>query len=317
MEDAVFTLVNDYYQYLRSSQGHFRKSDVPFTSNEFIMYSRGIWGNFVAKRFGRRAMLRSWDFIRDYRPLEAIDNALQEAGSGFRQAFGEWGVWNFYTGVRSNPDRYYPEGVFYPLMLESAKGFTPPSRVIMDSLRYLSSRYYDIVGGQAPLKLITSNINIPAALANNNSYFAFSYLLNTSAIGGGYVPTASRIFVKFSVTDPFNWVNVVDTSAVTVLYPLPKTVPFPNPFAVNGSSTLKIPINNFGLTQGTLSIFSVSMDLVYSATKSSLYKASLGQQVFEWNGRHDTGEIAKSGIYVYVLDLPTGTIKGKFALVRN
>jgi len=317
MEDAVFTGVNDYYQYLRSSQGHFRRPDVAFTSNGLIMYSRGIWGNFVAKRFGSQTMLRSWEYVRDYRPIEAIDNALRDVGSGFRQAFGEWSVWNYYTGERANPAKFYPEGSFYPLMIESAKGFSPPSRSFIDSLRSLSSRYYDIAGGQVPLKLITSNINIAAALSNNSLSFPFSYLLNTSRVDESYVPTASRIYVKFDVPDRLNWVNVIDTSDVNVLLPPPRETVFPNPFVAQGMTTIKIPIGNFGKTQGTLSVFSASMDLVFSASASSVYTTSIGQQVFEWNGRNNDQQLAASGIYFYVLELPTQTLTGKFALLRK
>ena len=60
MEDVVYTGVNDYYQYLRSSQSQFRHPEVPFTSNGNIEYSRGIWGQFIAKRFGTNAMRWAW-----------------------------------------------------------------------------------------------------------------------------------------------------------------------------------------------------------------------------------------------------------------
>ena len=58
MEDVVFPAVKDYLQYTSSSEGHFANPGVPFNSDDFIMYSRAIWAHFVAKRFGRDAMLR-------------------------------------------------------------------------------------------------------------------------------------------------------------------------------------------------------------------------------------------------------------------
>ncbi|MBX2992209.1 MAG: hypothetical protein KF749_13730 [Bacteroidetes bacterium] len=317
MEDAVFTEVNDYYSYLRSSQGHFRNPGVPFNANSFIMYSRGIWGIFVENRYGSGTMLRSWENIRVYRPLEAIDNALQSAGAGLRQAFGEWSVWNFFTGMRSNPARYYPEGTFYPLILETALGFSQPSRSITDSLRALSTRYYDVVGGQTPLKLFTSNINIPVALTGSAAMFPYTYLLNTSKVDERYVATGSGIYVKFDVPDGFNWINVVDTSGVVVSPAVARDLAFPNPFIPTGTNSLKVPIRTFGVTQGTLSIFTTSMDLVYSVSKSSTYTTALGQQTFEWNGRTITGDFASSGVYLYILTLPHETITGKFALIRK
>jgi hypothetical protein len=45
--------------------------------------------------------------------------------------------------------------------------------------------------------------------------------------------------------------------------------------------------------------------------------ASFNQQVFRWNGRRDDGEVAASGIYVYVLEHGGQESVGKFALVRK
>ena len=65
MEDVVWAQqVNDYYQYETSPQGHFANPWVSFNSTEGnIEYSRSIWGHFIAKRFGRDAMLRTWEEI--------------------------------------------------------------------------------------------------------------------------------------------------------------------------------------------------------------------------------------------------------------
>ncbi len=76
MEDVVFPAVKDYLQYTSSSEGHFANPGVPFNSDDFIMYSRAIWAHFVAKRFGRDAMLQTWRKISLAPPLQAIDLAL-------------------------------------------------------------------------------------------------------------------------------------------------------------------------------------------------------------------------------------------------
>lgn len=317
MEDVVFTEVNDYYQYLRSGQGHFQNPHVRFTASTFIMYSRGIWGNFVAKQYGRETMLQTWNAITLYRPLQAIDVALQQKGSGLRMAFGEWSLWNFYTGSRADTSRYYPEGTFYPHVREMAVGFSPPSRALVDSIPALSTRYHDVVGGQTALKLLTANINMPAALGGSGVYHPFTYLFNSNRIDQDYLPTASGIYVKFDVADRSHWISVLDTSSIQVTPPSPKTVAFPNPFIPDGTTTLKIPVGNFGSTQGTLSIYASSMDLVVSYSTLSVYTTALGQQVFSWDGRNDSRELAASGVYLYVLQLPDQTITGKFVLIRR
>ena len=64
MEAVCYPDVDDYIQYVQSSSGQFANPGVPFNTSSIIMYSRGIWGHFIAKRFGPEAMRRSWEEIQ-------------------------------------------------------------------------------------------------------------------------------------------------------------------------------------------------------------------------------------------------------------
>ena len=313
MEDVVFTEVNDYYEYLRSSQGHFRNPGVPFTSSQLIMYSRGIWGHFVEKRFGRDAMRNTWVEMAAARPVQAIDLALQGYGSNLRLAFAEWTLWNFFTSARSNPVLYYPEGENYPVIWQTTNAFAPPSITVGGSASALSSQYFDIVSPQDTLTLALANIN--AENQDPNATFTYAYQLNANRINESYKETASGIFVKLEVPDPTNWYSWEIHKGV-VGPAVAAGRPFPNPFRTNGNRSVYIPVNSSSLVTGTMSIFSVSMDLIYSATVASVTPQP-GNQAFSWNGRTLDNTIAPTGMYIYLIDLPDQQLMGKFALIRE
>lgn len=317
LEDALYTDVNDYYQYLLGSSmnpGHFRRPDITFTSNAFIMYSRGVWCIFLAKRYGRDVIRATWEQIRNARPLTAMDEALAQEpyNSNLRSAFAEWSAWNYFTKTRSDSVLYYPEGSAYPDVTRSARDFSPPQRTIDDQVSAFGSRYYDIVStrGQT-LALVLTNLNMPAALARNDSPFSFSLLLNEMRPDESYVPTSANIFIKVSVSDPTNWF-VKDLSGFSAVESV-----FPNPFLVDGKGFINFPVAALSPVAGTLSIYTSSFDLAYSGKQTSVYMPQLGRHVFRWNGKTLDNRTANSGVYIYVLETPTQTLKGKFVVVKR
>ena len=305
MEDVVFPQVKDYLQYTSSGEGHFANPQVPFNSDDFIMYSRAIWAHFVAKRFGKDAMLRSWEEIRVAPPLQAIDLALSKPPyySGFKNAFAEWTVWNYFTGARSDSVLYYPEGANYPEIVSSAIEFVPPSQSLGGSLAALSSAYYNINAGAQVSPFLVSNINFDSAVAGYTSTFPYSYSLVEDQ--------GSSISSYLIVPDPSNWYSKILVAGKIDLDP------FPNPFRANGLNQINIPVNGTGPMTGTLSIFSSDMKLVYSGILSSKLSTILGGQVLQWNGVKNNNEVVSSGIYIYFIQLQGQSIKGKFAVLRK
>ncbi len=311
MEDVVFPGIDDYFQYLYSNDSQFRHPEVRFTSNGFIMYSRGVWCHFLADRYSRDLVRLSWENVGSVPPLDAMDEALGAPpyATTFRNAFAEWMLWNYYTGPRNIPGRYYPEGSYYPAIFQSVYGFSPPSRAIADSLEALAAHYHQVVYNSSTLTLALANINIDAARAGAYGPFGYTYLLDIAARDAGYVGTAAGIYVKLVVESQSDWFSWAGASA------LRDEVPFPNPFHADGAGSVYIPVAATGPVEGTLSIFSTSMERVYSATLTSTFV--LGKYAFGWSGRNDDNIPAPSGVYLFYLELPDKTIKGKFALIRK
>jgi len=305
MEDVVFPAVKDYLQYTSSVEGQFANPQVPFNSNDFIMYSRAIWGHFIAKRFGLDAMLQTWRDISLVPPLQAIDMALSAPpyNSSFKSAFAEWTVWNYFTGARSDSLHYYPEGALYPEIVSIPIYFAPPSQSLGGSLFALSSAYYDVSDGTETLPFLISNINLDSGIVRYPLTFPYSY----SLVENQNSPLSSNL----TVSDPSNWYSMFLVGGNTILDP------FPDPFRPDGSRVVNLPVNGMSPVTGTLSIFSSDMKLVYSGTLSTRPSTLFRGQVFQWNGIKSDNFIASSGIYIYFIQTQSQSIKGKFALLRK
>jgi hypothetical protein len=303
MEDAVFTGVNDYLQYLRSASGHFRHPELSFMTNDFIMYSRGIWGHYVAKRFGRDAMRKCWEEVRNVRPPLAIDaTLLHHYRVSFRNAFVEWSTWNRFTSTRSDTVLYYPEAHLYPRVVGVAVDFTSSTRNVSGAMRAFAAQYVDIDTRVDKFPIV--NLNLDAALNAPNTEFSYTLQLATTKLDESYSMIGDRVFAKLAVSDAVNWFMPGAVGSAS---------PFPNPFHANGKSVISFPSPT--TASGTLSIFTLSMDLTHIS--STFPKSINGMNVFQWNGTNENGDVAASGVYFYVIDAGGERIVGKFALLRK
>jgi hypothetical protein len=318
VEDVAYTDVNDYYGYLHAPWSHFRYPETAFASgSNVIMYSRGIWGQYVQKRHGVDAMRRTWEFIRQGRPALAIDNALRELGSSFPEGFAEWVLWNHFTGERSDPVRYYPEGANFPIIAQTPVDFSPPTRQLNGSLSPLSARYYQVMYGQDTLTLAVANTNLASSFGSGSS-FAYTLTISDAQTDPSYQPTGTGLYVKLDVADPVNWETWIIVGNMVNDGPrvmAGEGTPFPNPFRAGGPSSLFIPVASESPQEGTLYIYSAAMDLVFDAGMMS--HSVRGRQAFEWTGRTNTGELAESGVYVFVVNLQNRVVTGKVALIRE
>ncbi len=310
MEDVVYTDVNDYVQYTNSQNGHFAQPNVSFASNDFIMYSRSVWCHYLAKKFGRDIVRQIWQEIGNLRPLSAMDAvfAQQQYASSLRNAFAEWSTWNYFTGARNDSVSCYPEGRNYRTLTPAFSGFSAPSRTIVGTVSPFGSRYYDVGG---VLSLVVTNVNLSAANADDAQTFSFSLQLNSKRVDDSYFPTVAQIFVKLEAPDLTNWF-AKDLFGVSGAQS-----PFPNPFLVGENRFLHFPLATPNQVAGSVTVYSTSMDLVSSTSQTSLYLAQLGMQVFRWNGRNEGNELVGSGIYFYFIQTPSGTSKGKVAVIRK
>jgi hypothetical protein len=325
MEDVVYTEVNDYYSYLRSDYSQFKSPGVAFTSNGMIDYSRAIWAHFIAKAYGDVMMRRTWEFIRDQRPLIAVDAALREGGSSFALAFTEWARWNFYTGSRADSIKYYPEGANYPEMVQLPHDFGAPSTTIAGTVDPTGMRYHQIfvphsAGGTDTLTIGAVNCDLTSALVSSPPAQSYTLDLRTDQPDATYKQTGAGIYAKFSAGDlPLwsIWFFVGGNSVLpSGLGSLKEGTAFPNPWFADGKSSVSIPVDATTPLMGQLQVYDAAMHRVYSS--GDIPSTGATRQLFTWDGITSSGRVAATGVYVYYLSLSDGrTVKGKLAIIRR
>jgi len=312
MEDVVYTEVNDYYNYLRANWSHFKNPGTPLNANDIIMYSRGIWGQFMTKKYGPDAMRQTWEKVRSSPPLDALDQALrQHYGVTLPQAFADWCSWNAYTASRADTLRGYTEGMNYPAMIKKVYDIPGNSRRVDDNLACLASLYYRMNAGPDTLDLIV--VHTANTCASFGATVPFSFTVSGTKPDDSYRATSSGLFLKLEFASPSDWV-VWEAGKGG---PLPTTtiaegMPYPNPFLPEKQPFVFLTAD---APDGTLSVYSTNMELMYTEYQTT--RTSLGRTSFSWNGRNSHGEIVPTGIYLFVLTLQNKTITGKVAVVRQ
>jgi hypothetical protein len=320
MEDVAYPDVNDYYNYLVASWGHFKNPDKPLTSNELIMYSRSIWGHYISKRFGMDVMRQTWEQVRLTRPMLAIDNALRLHGSGAVSAFAEWTLWNYFTGQRANPVKYYGDGAAYPQISQSPVEFTLPARDMPGTLSPFASCYYQVMRGTDTVSVILGNTDLGGSLQSPLPALPYTLRLRNSLPDPSYRSVIPGLYSRLDVADIAGWsIWYVDHDSARSNYDpdvLTEGRPFPNPFKPDGRARVFFPVNTANEVKGTVYIFDSGNVLVRSGEPSAT-EMHLGRQMLCWDGLADGGRLVSSGIYFYLIELPDRHLTGKIAVVRE
>lgn len=323
MEDVVYGNVHDYYQYLSNNvyqTSQFSTPDLRFTkSDQSIEYSRAVWGKFIEKRFSRPTMRRIWEWMRQYRSLDAMDRALAESGSSLRAAYLEYAYWNITAGPAADTSRYYSDGRDYPAMrIASTVDYLPPQGTIRNGVQAMSSAYHkicilstpaDSCGKDNSMFVIVSNVN--AGAGYSDQLFPFLYTLSAAA-SQGTKQLNNGLYAALSVPDPEFWST--QETAPTVIRDI---LVFPDPFQAREGGLLwfRFPASPLDAT-AKLSIFSSGMLKIFSADLPVI-NFRPQEPALSWNGRSDRGEVVSTGIYFFVIAVDEREYMGKFSAIRN
>jgi hypothetical protein len=127
MEDVVFDDVNDYISYLPY---FFRYPWLSLTAHDptwqnmvrvYHMYASCVWPIYLSERFGigpiNTAIIKDiWEACADVmydNIVPATNQVLDEYYSDINSAFGEFTIWNYFSGSL-NESGYYSEGSYFP-----------------------------------------------------------------------------------------------------------------------------------------------------------------------------------------------------------
>ncbi|MBU2506612.1 MAG: hypothetical protein KJ799_07805 [Bacteroidetes bacterium] len=323
MEEFVFDDINDYYFYMSS---YFRKPEKGFIS--FNGYELAVWNIYLKERFayagdplkGYKIIKKSWELLKNYPALEAISRALIENNTSMKYEFNNFGLWNYLTGFRAKSGRFFSEAAFYPKITPIAKySFSPPQKEYMNSAIPISNNYmvFDL-GQNDTLVSIITYANITAGSKTPLSSLNYQYLLATSNIAGsrqimdGYYSSISS-----SSNELFKESNLFRNDTVDITTTAMKDeirFVYPQPFVYSKDQVMSLPVDNNSAGIADLSVYSISLDLVYSDVGK---KFTSDKYAITWDGKTISGARLPTGVYIFVTDSDGKIKKGKLAIINE
>ncbi|HZY10476.1 MAG TPA: T9SS type A sorting domain-containing protein [Bacteroidota bacterium] len=326
MEDVVYDDVNDYYQYLSnnpSRRSHFSMPDVRFTmSNGSIEYSRAIWGKFIEQQYSSTVMRNVWEYMSEMPSIQALDMALSQASSTFREAMIQFSLWNYFTSSRSDSSKYYKEGKDYPpIRHRDTTYYVPPQGSFSDSLQLISAVYRPVIlqivtDGHPRYDTLMSIVsNIDLSNPTSNEYAKFTYRLQSTP-DPSFIPLSEGIYTQLTVQEPTHWKSIELVNREFIFSPLSsEVVVYPNPYRAEAGKQLTFALPFKEETIASITIFTLSLKKMFSSDLKSI--ASLGQNIIRWNGLGDDNDVLPSGLYLFVINAQDQKYLGKFSVIRN
>ncbi len=307
MEEFVFPDVDDYVYEVAT---YFRNPQKSFSSRSIDDgYSRAIWNLFLRKQFGVDIIKRIWELMPHERALDAMSVAILEKGSSFKTEFNFFGMWTYFTGVRTDPSKnYFEDAAKFPLInpMVLTNSMTVNSEPVSNNF----FQYNDFTSTKkdSVITLVT-NCDVQGATSSPNIILPFIYALSTQQINGGK-KIAEGFYSKLesSKMPLLSESNVLTGSmSVEVI-----DYAYPQPFRYSEHSQLFIPVDGIKGETVQLSIFSVDMNLVYSSPKRVL-----ADQLISWDVLDQTGKKLNTGVYLYVTQSGDSIKKGKFVVYND
>jgi len=275
MEEFVYDNVNDYYFYMPS---YFQSPQKAFPNQNG--YNLAIWNIYIQQIFGFDLLKQQWELIPSIDAILAINNTILNSGSSFPGELNKFGIWTFYTNIRTIPGSYFEEAANYPLIRPtSTLTFTPPQQTADMTSPPTANNFvkFNITNEGDTLYALITNGDAFAASQNSNQVFDFDYTLFSDTTSGTRKLT-DQYSSTFSTSNPGYWsvseiLNGLLIRSDSVLIPIVEvneSFVFPNPFSysapANGSeSNINIALNMQSGTEVDFNVYSSGLELVYSA----------------------------------------------------
>lgn len=326
MEEFVFDDINDYYFYLSD---YFDNPSRPFLLNNG--YNLSLWNIFLQKNFDYQILKRIWELMPNNRAITSIALALNEKGSTFKDQLNKFGIWNYYTGYRNFPSRYYKEAANYPMIKTSnPMPFTPPSRSYAMRSKATTNFYLKVNSGLDTLVVILSNSDIVSGIDSTDKTFPFIYTLYNDTSKGGR-KLAGIFSADFETLNPFHQsfysvseiLNDIVVNGDTNFTPQinqKELFAFPNPFRFGENyilgKFLNIQVNKSFLDGVELYVYSSSMKLIYNGFQKLVFLPN-GAKGIKWDLKDNDGKDVPSGVYFLSVKVSDKVFKDKIIIFNE
>jgi hypothetical protein len=259
------------------------------------------------------------------RALNTISASLGEHNSSFKEAFHEFGIWNFFTRHRAKQGEYFEEAASYPLARSiSSVFFQPPDEIITVNSKPVVNSYITFVNTEPnpddSLIVLVSNADYLSGVSNPNANFPFEYtLFNHPAPGSIRLNENFDYYFVFEVQSPQSWSHseflgneLIGEHKLLAKY----DYAFPSPFIYDKNTSIFIPVTNPETDEVDLNIYSPSMDLIYISGNQPLGQRD-GQAGIVWNVLDTNGQRLASGVYIYAVRSGNETTLGKLVIFNE
>jgi hypothetical protein len=318
MEGVTFPYVHDYYYDVSEYFTGFRDSNgsLPFYyfDSFYIGSERGVWGQFIAKRFGRDMMRKIWEFMIKEGAMQAINDALMTNGSDMKTEFSLFSYWNYFTADRANTFLYYPEGKNYPRFLpNSTTTYFGATTSISNQAHTLSTSFYEFRLNTDTLTAIITNVDIPAAQQYIDSSYSLKLELSSSSSNIPIQELSNGLKAGFAVSDQGKWTERYLQASTKTDVPRFMADPSPNPFLLSNAVRLALPVNDPLNSLAHVFCFTISMSLAFSGDYL-VSNYSGGNFIFIPSA--DLRSRLSSGIYFILAHTHNAEYRWKVAIIR-
>ena len=316
MEGVTFPFVHDYFYDIADYFTGFRDANgsLPFFNNTEYGSERGIWGQFIAKRFGRDMMRKIWEFEIKEDIMQAIDDALKTQGSDIQTEFPLFSYWNYFTADRADTVLYYPEGKNYPRFTPNAKTiYTGTTSPISSLAHTLSTSFYEFNLGTDTITAIITNADIAPALQYDDAIYSLQLELGTSITN---VPTqilTNGLKIGFGVSDVGEWAERYLQASTAMNIAKPIVDASPNPLVLSKAVRLQLPVNSAANSPAHISCFTISMTLAFSG---NYFVSQYAGRNYIFVPSTDLQSHLSSGIYIILAHLDNSDYRWKVAVIR-
>ncbi|MFQ5601996.1 MAG: MXAN_6640 family putative metalloprotease [bacterium] len=339
MEDVVYDDINDYYQYFLGNNSFFRRRDVPFNSFVRSNFGEALWNFFLVKKFDKVDLIRrTWEIMQsNVSAIEAINQSLFENGSNFRTEFGDFAVWNYFTGRRADPVNFYEESAEYPEVKLDGDFSLSADTTVVDSSLSLTHNYYKFTNFTSGDYSIRGDSNEPenwsarAIIKTPNGDYTLHSFNLVDRKNLGFIPRFSEIVIipvntRILKQEDLPMMNFIYS---TFRFTLTKkafepeteqkiTAIYPNPFRIGSADQERINFrfNQLNTEDIEVRIINASGKIVKTVSLDD-GTGLLSLSSFSWDGADSDNQPVASGIYIFQLKQDQRMTLAKFAVIRE
>ncbi|MFQ6617751.1 MAG: MXAN_6640 family putative metalloprotease [Fidelibacterota bacterium] len=322
-EDFAYDEINDYIHYL---QGFFLSPGRTLTQYEG--YEISIFMHFLTGKFGVEIVKQIWDKIIDVPAINALNWILNQPvyDVTLGEVLAEFSLWNYFTGSRWVPERYYREAKLYPEISFQGDLSFDDSVYVEDFVNRLSSKYLRFKPDQTNLFTLTFDTEnaffwegtilihrftdeVLIKRINPEGYVFLDTVTSLTYVV--FIPTNGRI-LKGPISD--NRFSVFIKRSPVDLHLVNRIVNIsPNPFYIykNLKNMVRFELSH-----------PVELKVViYSITGREVKRMDLklmdsGLNKFGWDGRDMSDKPVSTGIYFYRIFGRGVDIKAKVTVIK-